>query len=137
MSRYSKLFVFLNIVIFAFLASFIIGALLDGDWYKGIFLGVFIVIYYYSVTTFDEIFKESLEKKKEGFFEPKLFAILIIALGLLGMVTLTTNIIFVYGVDYCKKNGVFYSEMRCALQSAEQSIRDKYGSPYDERDYDY
>jgi hypothetical protein len=137
MGRYSKLLNFLQVVLFAFIASFIIGALLNGDLYKGIFLGVFIIVYYYSITAFNDIFKESLDEKKEGFFEPKLYAILAISLGLLGIVTLITNIIFSLGVDYCDERKMFYSEMRCAIQNAERNISDKYGDPHDDYNDDY
>ncbi len=137
MNKYSKLFTFIQVLIFALLTAFIVGSILDRDWYKGIFVGVFILIFYYSNTALEEIFKDNTSQKKESFFKPKLFAILGFALGILGMTTLITNIIFSYAVNYCKKDGLFYSEMRCAIQNAEHSIRDKYGDAYDDYDYDY
>ncbi len=137
MNKYSKLITFVQVVIFACIASFIISALLDGDWYKGIFVGIFIIIYYYSATAVNSMYKESLNEENKGFFEPRLYTILVISLFLLAMTTLVTNIIFVYGIDYCKNKTLFYSEMRCALQSTEQGIQDKYTGPYDDYDDNY
>ena len=136
-STKKSLFEFLQVVVFAAITTFIAAAFLDSNWFKAIYLGVFIVIFYYTYTVFTGMIEESLHEKKDGFFHPKLYTILVYSLVLLGTVTLISGILFSYTIDYCNKDKFYYSEERCKLKEAENRILENYDTGYDDSDYDY
>lgn len=136
-SKNNQLFEFLQVTIFAAITSFITAALLDADWFKAIFLGVFIFIFYYTYTIFTELIEESLHENKNGFFHPKLYAILVYSIALLGAVTIVSGILFSYIIDYCDKDTFYYSEKRCNLEKAKNNILENYDTGYEDSDNDY
>jgi len=98
--------------------SFLVFAMLTGDTYRGIWVGVYIFLFYYLI----EASRDNLNK---------LLYVIILSFFTLIMTTLITNILFytILRVDYCQK-GMFYSKERCALQKTSRKVEEKFGGYY-------
>lgn len=129
-------FDFFQVIVFSLIVIFISGAFLD--WYKSIFLGIFIFMFYYTYEGVNKFIKEShiISPGYNGIFNVKLYAILAISLFLLGIVSLISSYIS-SKIDYCDKDIIYYSEIQCKLHEVNNKIYESYSNSYDNYDSSY
>lgn len=129
MNTFKKLIPTLKLFILCSLTTFILSAI-TSDWYIGIFLGVFILIFHslYSGMLENKPFweRETITPITKSFFTNKSGGILVFSIFLLFWVTLITNFIFYSLIDYCDGPAFISNEEKCALQKAQNAINDQY-----------
>jgi hypothetical protein len=98
------------------------------DAHKSIWAGTFIFIFYGFFIPFfkSEGFKEFTDREYSKLFPTELIAIVMLSLILLLFTHFASGVISHFLVNYCEKDSIFYDERQCAIQSAMESINDKY-----------
>lgn len=126
---------FVRVLLFSICVAYFVFILMEGDAYKGIWVGVFVLLFYY---WHNDLLEKFIINKFEKISD-KFLSILVFSIFLITAVTLFSNLIFYVfiDVDYCK-DGMFFSEERCEIQEATSNIKDKYdggdyGDFYDDR----
>ena len=128
---------FMRVIIASLIVMFIVLIFVEGDYYKSIWAGCFIFLFYYMHgETMNKIMDVSKIKKNDNiFFTKKFISTTAFSVAILILTTIMSGLIysFLVGNKICAKNSFFYSAEQCVVKKIKENYFDD--NYYDQYDY--